>query len=118
VKKSLLIDTLRKQLEDVQVDGAAFVLYSAQVAPFSVVGLIADGINYAPTPIDVVPGERWIVVPLVPVPAQGSEIWWAALPGVTIPGLAAVLLIDGKERLLGRTESAPKGVPWTGARIV
>lgn len=118
MKKALLIENLRKELENVEVEGSAFVIFSAQVAPFSLVGLIADGKNYLDAALPVKPGKKWIVVPLDSKPKKGSEIWWAVLPGVTIPGLAAVLIIDGKERLLKRTESAPKGVPWSDAKIV
>jgi hypothetical protein len=118
VKKALLIENLRKELESIEVEGSAFVLFSAQVAPVSLVGLIADGKNYLEAALPMEPGKKWIVVPLDPTPRKGSEIWWAALPAVTIPGLAAVLIVAGKERLLKRTESAPRGVPWSDAKIV
>lgn len=118
VKESLKVKNLREELEDVEFDGPSFVLYAAQQAPFSLVGLVADGNNYLTQSIPVQPGARWIIVPLNPPPSDESEIWWAALTGVAIQGMAAILVMNGVKRLLGRKTSVGKGEVWSGSSIV
>jgi len=118
MKESLKIANIRKALDTLEVDGLAFVLLAAQKAPFSLVGLVADGRNYLAQSIPVQPGEQVIVVPLIPPPRPESEIWWAALPGTAIAGLAAVLVQGGTKRLLGRKASVAKGEVWSGSSIV
>lgn len=118
MKESLKVDNLRAALDTVEVEGMAFVLYSAQQAPFSLVGLVADGRNYIPQSIPVRPGERWIVVSLAPPPGAESEIWWAALPGASISGMAGLLVVGDVKRLLGRKAAVAKGEVWSASSII
>lgn len=117
--KSLKVDHIREDLDEVTFAGPAFVLYAAQKAPFSLVGLVADGKNYLPNgSVPVKKGERWIVVPLTPAPADDSEIWWGALAASANAGFAAILVQGQDKRLLGRKESIAKGEVWTGSSTV
>jgi len=118
MKESLKIESIRAALDTLEVDGLAFVLFAAQKAPFSLVGLVADGRNYLAQSIPAQPGEQAIVVPLIPPPRRESEIWWAALPGTAIAGMAALLVQGGAKRLLGRKASVAKGEVWSGSSIV
>lgn len=118
-KAALPIAEVREQLDKEQLAGPAFVIYAAQVAPFSLIGLAADGRNYLTQSIPVAPGQQFVAVPLNPAPATGSEIWWAVLPATNILGLAAVLIeASGRKRLLGRKNAVARAEVWSGSSIV
>lgn len=118
LKKSLLIGNLRETLATEEFAEMTFVLAAGAKAPFTLVGLVANGRNYLPAPIPVQPGQSFVSVALNPAPPPNSEIWWAALAGATIPGMAAVLVNGASKRLIGRTASVARGAIWSSSSIV
>lgn len=118
IKKSLLIDNLRETLANENFAGMTFVLAAGAKVPFTLVGLVANGHNYLPVPVPVQPGQAWVSVPLSPPPTPNTEIWWAALAGAAIPGMAVVLVDGATKRLLGRTASVARGAIWSSSSIV
>lgn len=118
VHDALKIEKLREELEEQALSSPTFVIFAAISAPFTLVGLVADANNYLAQAIPVPPGQRWVAVPLNPAPSASSEIWWAALAGANIPGLAAVLVDGPTRRLIGRKNAVSRAEVWSGSSIV